>query len=168
MAWPAWAQVNTSSIAGVVTDPSASLVPDASGISISIRRHGRVGPQPFGAAWSPATVLGHCSLPNWIRAVETRYSLKQARAEMNVLSRQYVLGHPGLADADPGSSVRVLQMHDQLVADVRPTLWMLFGAVGFVLLIACGNVASLLLARAASRCVLGMFSSLEVQVLRPT
>jgi putative ABC transport system permease protein len=78
-------------------------------------------------------------------------TVEQARAEMNVLSRQYVLAHPGLGDADPNSTVRVLRMRDQLVADVRSTLLMLSGAVGFVLLIACANVASLLLARAASR-----------------
>ena len=42
-------------------------------------------------------------------------------------------------DADPSSTVRPLRMQDQLVADVRPTLWLLFGAVGFVLMIACAK-----------------------------
>ncbi len=76
---------------------------------------------------------------------------EQARAELNGLSHRYVLAHPELGDADPRSTMRVLRMQDQLVADVRPTLWLLFGGVGFVLLIACANVASLLLARGASR-----------------
>src|SRR5438094_8460171 len=59
--------------------------------------------------------------------------------------------NPDRLDAGPGVSIEVASLKDQFVANVRPTLWMLFGAVGFVLLIACSNVASLLLARATSR-----------------
>jgi predicted permease len=74
-------------------------------------------------------------------------TLEQARAEMGVLSRQYGFAHPN----ESRSTMRIALLRDQLVANVRPMLWMLFGAVGFVLLIACANVVNLLLARATSR-----------------
>jgi putative ABC transport system permease protein len=80
--------------------------------------------------------------------VKPQVSLEQARAELEVLSRQYAAAHPG---PNANVTMRVEWLRDHLVANVRPALWTLFGAVGFVLLIACGNLASLLLARASAR-----------------
>ena len=78
-------------------------------------------------------------------------SIRQANAEMAVIRLQYAMAHPAMLDAKPKSPMEVTPMKEQLVAGVRTMLWMLFGAVSFVLLIACANVASLLLARATAR-----------------
>jgi putative ABC transport system permease protein len=105
------------------------------------------------AEWSviPPGARPHVTILNGFARLKPQVSLQQAQAELDVVNRQYVIANPDRLDAGPGVSLQVASLKDQFVANVRPTLWMLFGAVGFVLLIACGNVAGLLLARANFR-----------------
>lgn len=74
--------------------------------------------------------------------------LKQAQAEMNTISGRLQQLYP---DDDKGWGAVVVPLQDDLVSDVRPALLVLLGAVAFVLLIACVNVANLALAKTFSR-----------------
>jgi putative ABC transport system permease protein len=78
-------------------------------------------------------------------------TVSEANVDMEVINRQYVSANPGMLDAKRNRPEPIILFHDQLVRNIRPTLWMLFGAVISVLLIACANVAGLLLARATAR-----------------
>jgi len=75
-------------------------------------------------------------------------SRDQAQSEMRSIEDRLAQQYP---DVDIGWSTKVVSLRDQLVGDVGATLWTLTAAVVFVLLIACVNVANLLLARAGSR-----------------
>jgi putative ABC transport system permease protein len=75
-------------------------------------------------------------------------SLPSAQAEMETVATRLATAYPA---SNKGQGATVLSFQDDVVADLRPSVLALAGAVAFVLLIACANIASLLIARIMSR-----------------
>jgi putative ABC transport system permease protein len=88
---------------------------------------------------------------NLLARLRRGVSLSQANAELGAIGRRYRELNPAAPDADPALVMNAEPLRDLVVANVRGKLWLLSAAVAVVLLIACANVASLMLSRALAR-----------------
>jgi predicted permease len=75
-------------------------------------------------------------------------TIEQAQADLNSIMGRLAETYP---DTNRGNGAKVSPLKERMLGGIGPTLWLLLGAVGFVLLIACVNVSNLLLARSTSR-----------------
>lgn len=88
---------------------------------------------------------------NIIGKLKPGVSLPQAQAEMDTITARLRREFPENYPANGGLTFSIVPLLEQVVGNVRRSLWVLLGSVGFVLLIACANVANLMLSRAVAR-----------------
>ncbi len=98
--------------------------------------------------WNPANHSREARFFGVVGRLAPGVDFEEAKAEISALGQGFADDHPG---SNAGWTLSTLTLQDDMVGDIRPALQILLMAVIFVLLIACANVANLLLAQAASR-----------------
>ena len=117
------------------------------GNNLWVRSRYRVPENPLNLSQDPTADRGHQYLQA-IALLKPGIAIEQAQAEMEAIGTRLEQQYP---DDNTGRRTILVSLREEEVGQVRPILLILFGAVGFVLLIVCANVANLLMARAATR-----------------
>ena len=109
---------------------------------------------PAAEIWTPLAQNQFASSARQVRLLSVVGRLNegveptQATAELTSIAARLQSEYP---DTNTGVGLRLVPLHEQVTGKVRPALWLLFGAVGLVLLIACANIINLMLVRGAAR-----------------
>ena len=104
---------------------------------------------PIGQWNNPALKVRSAALGlHGIGRLKPGVTIEQAQADLNSVMGRLATAYP---DTNRGNGAKVSSLKERMIGGIGSTLWLLLGAVGFVLLIACVNVSNLLLARSTSR-----------------